>query len=382
MKIAIVVERFEPRRGGLERYSFDLAEWLAGAGHDVHVLSFALGPEAERLAVTRHRMEPEPTRWKQAETVERHLKDVEADSVHDLGVGWSFDVLQSHFGSRIVSRRADLASAVGLQRLKLKISPSKRRRYREMRAVEDRQYASPRGVIVAVSNMVRRHLEELHGVEPERIRVIHNCADVRRFSPDHRLAYRASTREQLGLKDEVLFLLSGHNFRLKGVRTAVEAAGLLASKGCRFRLAVLGDGAPGPYRRLASACGAGRHVTFCGFVEDPVAYYAAADAYVLPTFLDTCSLTVAEALASGLPAITTRWNGGSEIITPGQEGFILDDPRDAKGLAGFMERLLDESLRRRMGESARALAQRYSSEQNFRQIEALHLAAVAARGSD
>lgn len=373
MRIAIATDRFEPHRGGLEQYAFDLAARLSAAGHEVHVVAFAIGADAERLPIAPHHVECGPGRAERAAAAEKCLRSLGADVIHDLGTGWYFDVFHPIFGSRIAGQRANIASAGFVDRLRLMISPSRRRRYREMRALEDRQYASRGAAIIVPSQMVKTHLVQLHGVDPSSVTVIYNGADVRRFGPEHRASHREATRARLGLKgDEVLFLLSAHNFRLKGVRTAVEATCLMAARGLPFRLAITGDGQPEPYRRIASARGAEQHVTFCGFTDDQVPYYAAADAYVLPTFYDTCSLTVLEAWASGLPAITTRCNGASELMTPGQEGFVLDDPRDARTLAALMEKLMDESLRRRMGEAARALALQHSSDKKFREIEVLY----------
>lgn len=372
MKIAIVLDRFEPHRGGLEEYAFELSAWLAKAGHDVHVLAFAIGAEAGGFPVTSHHLEPAPSRRERAEVAERALEELGADVVHDFGTGWAFDVLHPLFGSRVAARRGDLASANPLRRLRLLATPSRWRAYREMRGMEDRQYGPGRGIVIAASKRVETHLRQLHGVEPSRIRLIYNGVDTQTFSPEHRAEHRDATRRKLGVGDETLFVFSAHNFRLKGLWTAVEAACLLADRGVPFHLAVMGDGWSEPYARLAASRGAERRVTFCGLVEDPVPYYAAADACVHPTYYDPCSLVVLEAWASGLPAVTTPLNGASELMTHGREGFVLDDPRNARALADQMEKLTDGSLRRGMGEAARELAVRHSIELKFREIETLY----------
>jgi UDP-glucose:(heptosyl)LPS alpha-1,3-glucosyltransferase len=89
---------------------------------------------------------------------------------------------------------------------------------------------------------------------------------------------------------------------------------------------------------------------------------------VFPTFYDPCSLVALEAWASGLPVITSRFNGAAELMTPGEEGFVVDDPRDARQVALWMECLLDESARSKMAYAARALALEHSTEKKFAAI--------------
>ena len=102
----------------------------------------------------------------------------------------------------------------------------------------------------------------------------------------------------------------------------------------------------------------GRHasngvVINVGAIDDPVPYYAAADVFVLPTFYDPCSLSVSEAAASGLPSVTTRFNGAAELLTEGVDGSVIADPADDVELAGAIRPLLDRDVRQRMGEAAR-----------------------------
>jgi UDP-glucose:(heptosyl)LPS alpha-1,3-glucosyltransferase len=113
-------------------------------------------------------------------------------------------------------------------------------------------------------------------------------------------------------------------------------------------------------------------VTFLGPVDDAAPCYAAADLYVQPTFYDPCSLVVLEALASGLPVITSRYNGVAELLTPGREGFVLHDPADVNELASRLEALLDPQLRRRCGDAARRLALDHTFDRNCDELVAIY----------
>jgi UDP-glucose:(heptosyl)LPS alpha-1,3-glucosyltransferase len=181
--------------------------------------------------------------------------------------------------------------------------------------------------------------------------------------------HRAKVRQDLGVSaDDLLLLFVGRDFRRKGLATAIRAVGRLVAAGRAVRLAVLGGTRPGAYARLAAACGAKDAIAFVGGVADSVPYYAAADALVLPTFYDPCSLSVLEAAASGIPSATTRFNGAGELLTEGVDGFLLDDPADDRQLAERLQDLADPARRRRMGEAARQLALRHTLERNCDEI--------------
>ena len=93
-------------------------------------------------------------------------------------------------------------------------------------------------------------------------------------------------------------------------------------------------------------------VRFHGFMPDPRNAYFAADLLVHPTFYDPCSLVVQEALACGLPVITSRHNGDAELLDPPHEGLVIDDPHDSGALAGALNYFLDAGKRQTAGRAA------------------------------
>ena len=109
-----------------------------------------------------------------------------------------------------------------------------------------------------------------------------------------------------------------------------------------------------------------------GAIDDPVPFYAAADVFVLPTFYDPCSLSVSEAAASGLPSVTTRFNGAAELLTEGVDGSVISDPADDAELAAALRPLLDQNVRQRMGEAARKLALKHTLDRNCDQIVSIY----------
>jgi len=373
MNIGVVIECFNPRRGGAEQWTWQFVQRLLARGHQVHVVSQQFAEEAQELPIVVHTLGRIRGRVRLAEAVEAELGRLSLDVIHDMGVGWRCHLFHSHDGSRFAqweqkSRRLP-TWARPWKRALTRVLP----RYREFRRLMARQFANTNSLVLALSQMVARDYEHYHHVPRERIRLVYNGVDIERFSPDHRAAHRQQTRARLGVgDDEVLFLFVGHDFARKGLATAIRALGHLRADRRPVRMAVVGGKPLSPYVRLAARCGVRSEVAFAGSVADPIPFYAAADAYVLPTFYDPCSLGVLEAAASGLPCITTPFNGAGELLTDGCDGYLLADPADDYGLAVPMQWLLDPVLRHRMGEAARQLALQHTLERNCDQIEAIY----------
>jgi UDP-glucose:(heptosyl)LPS alpha-1,3-glucosyltransferase len=372
MKIALVLDRFDRDLGGLERATSQFACSLVEHGHEVHVVARAFAEPSLTPGITPHRIEASPLRLERAAAAERCLRSLDVDIIHDTGVGWYFDVLQPHGGSCIADWRQNLRSEPWYRRPLFAMSPARRRGYQARRQVERRQLGSRRGVIIAVSRMVASHLREIHGIDPNRIRIVYNGVDVEHFTPARRTTDRPATRAQLGLGDEVLFLLTAHNLQLKGAAAALAALARLATHAPPACLALMGRGETRTYERQARALGIAERCRFLGFISDPAPYYSAADVYLHPTFYDPCSLAVLEAWASGLPVITTRFNGAAELMTPGLQGLLLRDPRDIGALAAAMRQMLDPGARAIMADPARALALANSTAVNFQNIMAVY----------
>ena len=90
--------------------------------------------------------------------------------------------------------------------------------------------------------------------------------------------------------------------------------------------------------------------------------------FALPTWYDSCSLSLLEALASGLPAVTSSHNGAGELLTHGVDGFVIDDPGDWESLAGHLATLADPQTHARVSAAGRRLAERYPLANNYRAV--------------
>jgi glycosyltransferase involved in cell wall biosynthesis len=215
---------------------------------------------------------------------------------------------------------------------------------------ERRAFLSAKSV-VAVSDQVRTELEGI-GVPPERITVIVNGVDLDSFRPG------ASDRAALGLPEGVCLGLFVGDIRAprKNLETVLKA--LVDAPD--VHLAVCGRLAGSPYPRLADQLGVADRAHFLDFRTDIPDLMRSSDVFVFPSRYEACSLVILEALASGLPVVTARVAGGSEVVTK-ECGFVLEDADDVATLSKWLRLLHDDpELRRSMGISARRVAERYS----------------------
>jgi len=380
MRIALAIEYFDPSRGGAEQWTFQFAQRLLARGHEVHVVAQGFSAAGEELPIFAHRLGRIRSRLQLAAAAERVLRPLLPDVVHDMGMGWYCDLFESHDGSRLAQWQQKLALlppwARRIKREMIRVLP----RYRTFRRLFARQLGDRNRLVLALSKMVASDFQRYHAVRPEQIRVIYNGVDTERFSPEHRARYRHAVRRRLGLdENDVLLLFVGHDFQRKGLASAIRAVGRLASERRPVRMAVVGRKSPRAYRRLARACGAGDAVKFIGSIDDPVPYYAASDVYVLPTFYDPCSLGLLEAISSGLPSVTTRFNGAAELLSDKVDGYVIDEAADDRALADRLRLLMDPEHRRQMGESARRLALGHTMDRNCDEIVSVYHEIVGRR---
>ena len=331
LKIGLVLERFDPARGGLEHWTHQFAIELVRRGHQVHVVAFEFHPGAREDGIIPHQLAMPRSRIERGEAIAAHLPSLELDVVHDMGIGWHADIIHPHGGSTQALWEHNLLRIPKWRQIRF----WRERRYRELAEIERRQLFESKALIVPVSRMVKQHFEVLHRLPAARMRVIHNGVDVKRFTPESRHSLRPPTRQELGLNEEVLFLMLAHNLLLKNAEAPIRAAARLKAAGAPVRVLIAGGRKSESFVRLAEKLGLRDVVSFLGLV-DPIPYYAAADVFVHPTWYDPCSLVTLEAASCGLPVITSRYNGASELMVDGKDGFILENPADVATLASRM----------------------------------------------
>jgi len=254
-----------------------------------------------------------------------------------------------------------------------------RRLYYVLATALERRIYSRQGIsLCAISRKAAADLGRVYGATGS-LPVVYYGVDQLVFNPEARDRRRAEARQTLGL-DEGTFtlLLVGNDWRNKGLATILEAlAGLNSAPIC---LLVAGHDDVRSYCRRVEELELEGRVHFLLPRPDVEFYYAAADAYVGPSLEDAYALPPAEAMACGLPIVTSSTMGVSEIITDGRDGFVLEDPRDVSGLRDRIRLLYeDPGLRQRIGENAARTARAYTWERNATEIYAFFEQALARK---
>ena len=234
--------------------------------------------------------------------------------------------------------------------------------YGLLTALERRVYTDPEVILAAVSKRTASLLKEYF--HRENVCVIPNGVDTKHFSVTARLTRRSEARQRRGYGDEdFVLLVIGNDWRNKGLPTILEA--MVALPGLPIRLLVAGNDNAEPFRALAAQLGLQDRCRWERSRHDVLDFYAAADVYVSPSREDSFGLPVAEAMACGLPAITSVFAGVADYIRDGVDGFVLREPRDAEALARLLQELhQNTSLRKRMGECASKAACDWTWAQN------------------
>ena len=372
MKVLLIIFHADPARGGAERYTVDLARGLANLGHAVTLAASSFGKPiagVEFVTLDAHG-------WSRLARYRRFLQSVRkltdqhpCDIVHAMLPVETCDLYHPHAGiaaeateSGHTKYRSQFAQASA--RLFNRLN-RKRRFFAEVERAMIERAGGPH--ILCLSQYIREAARRHYPIDERRLPVLLNGVDLARFDPQENARIRVQVRSRLGLtREHVAALIIAQDFERKGLTEAIEAVAKVGDE--RLRLVVIGKPDPAAYRRLAERLGIAGRIIFAGSTDRPADFYQAADFFVLPTRHDPCSLVVLEALAMGLPVISTMCNGACEAMTHGTHGFILPDPGDIPALADAMRQLLDAPTRQRMQQACIDLRPQLSQAEHLRRI--------------
>lgn len=371
MKIAVVIKECGLTRGGAERYAVRLLQRLVAAKHEVHLFANAWDPELTE-SVQCHFVPyiKKPLflkAWSFARNAHRILTRYRFDLIYGLTQFVPLDIYRTGGGiypAYLEARYPDPA-----QRRWKKYLP----KIRAMLRLENKIIRSRRTYyFMANSHQCREELIRYYRVDPSRVEVIYNGIDFSLFHTRRSQQARKEIRAKLRLEpNEILLLFAGNGFRRKNLDTVLEMMKSLGPEARRFKVAVVGRGRIAHYRRKATQMGVEKQFVFLGPQSEIQMWYQGADALIHPALYDPCSNACLEALACGLPVLTTKKNGASHWIEHGKNGFVVEDPRDAQAFADVARRLLDPSLREKMRLAAPSSVRELSEENHFAALNTL-----------
>ena len=379
MRIALLSRRFDPHGGGTERDLIITAECLSAAGHEVTIFAREVRGASQGLS-----------------------EDFKVRQVGGIALGRTAGLLSFAYGAPVAARGAgaelvlSFARTIGADVMRsggsAHISYLRAARqwrgafeWRAMRAspyhraqmfIERRGFASPHlKAAIAVSNLVRDDLMREFHLPIKKVVTLYNGVDLERFTPPRDDSARREMRSALVITSGApLVAFVGNGFGRKGLRFLIEAWPKVWRDA---HLLVVGvDRKTRGYQREAIRLGVGARIHFAGAMPDVARVFHGIDAFALPSLFEPFGNVVMEAMASGLPVLSSAQSGASELLPESMRRFVVHIPTEATEIAEKMNALLDANGELRA--SARATAERYSWQNYAGKLNAI----IAALASD
>jgi UDP-glucose:(heptosyl)LPS alpha-1,3-glucosyltransferase len=329
LTIGFVRRGYSPS-GGAEAYLKRLARGVVEAGHDARLFTSEDWPREEwpfgELTHLRAR-----STIAFANEVERMRTDLQCDVLVSLERICRCDVYRAGDGVHLAWLKRREQFEPPWQRFTRAFN----RKHRDLLRLEE-ALLNERGAerVIVNSRMVKEEIVDLYNYRRDKIDIVYNGIPLEHFHFD--AALRERTRAELGLtNDHVAVLFAGTGWERKGLRFAIDA--IERGDNANVRLLIAGRGNARRYD-----CD---RAMLLGEIADMRPIYAAADIFILPTIYDPFSNASLEAMACGLPVITTRANGFSEIMEDRIHGSIVDLASDIDGLTNAIDDWCDATRR-------------------------------------
>ncbi len=317
------------RRGGVERIIYECARYLAGRGHDVAVYASEFemnGAAVQCRHVPSKRGLLQPISYFRESS--RMLKRDRYDALGTFGcvcpeggVYWAQSVHAAWLDKAKAFRKPWSPA-----RWKQRLNPA----HPILLGLEKRHFR-PGGYrkVIALTDDVKADLRHYYNVPEEDIVVIPNGFAPDEFNASKALSEREAARREFGFNGERVIVFVANELERKGFPALLRAVESLGDPG--LRLLVAGRIAPEPHPL----------VKYVGGTGDVARCYAAADVFALPTQYEAWGLVIVEAMACGLPVLTSRLAGAAVTVREGAAGQLLDDPKDVSEIAAKLRPLLD-----------------------------------------
>jgi UDP-glucose:(heptosyl)LPS alpha-1,3-glucosyltransferase len=340
LQIGILVDRWQPSRGGAERALADLASFLEAHGHRVQAFAERGPPRDEDAPGQLHLVRPRGIALSRGAR-ERRLAEALVNAADaegcDVTIGVRHlprvDLYWPHGGSHAASVAASRAARAWKPGRSVDIEPiAMHGRHRAF--VEFETELLERGgarAVACVSALVAEELAIAFPACANRSFLAPNGVDLVRFHPREREQSGAELRRALAIDGAApVITIAARNPVLKGLPVLLSALKSIERE--PWTLVVAGTRDVEAWKRRVREAGiAGDRVRVLRDA-DAVAFAAASDVCVLPTWRDTCGLVALEALATGVPVITTSRAGVRECIDS-SSGTVIENPGDVDALA-------------------------------------------------
>ncbi len=252
--------------------------------------------------------------------------------------------------------------------------------YRLLTFLENRIYSNPSVALAAVSPRTKSDIAKFF--QRTDVHIIPNAVDTEVFSSQARQSRRSSIRQNLQFAPEdIVLLLIGNDWTVKGLPTLLRAMRQIQKR--NLRLLVVGADDPAPFQKIAASLEIQQFCRWEPPSSDVLQFFAAADIYVSPSLEDSFGMPAAEAMACGLPVITSSQAGICAFVEDGIDAFVQENPLDVAELTRLITLLSDDAaLRQRIGVAAEQKAQGWTWDKNAAQVWQFLNSALAAKAAN
>ncbi len=375
-KITVFYKQYQ-RYGGQEGVIWRLTHMLAESGYTVEIYTTKVKDKPQNENILVHKLKMPPL-FRGLRTLlfalyaYRKAKRIE-DIILGFGKTFHQDIFRSGGGVHLYYfQRARLKYKTGIARTiytaRKLITPSHWVNvWIEQKTFQDKRLKK----VIVPSKFVAMQIKRHFNVDNSKIALIRNGVNLERFTPctpDEKI----KAKKKYAADSEILLGFVSTNHRLKGLEYLLEALSLLKRDGKDFKLLVAGNGSKAFFERKIVKLNLIRHVIWLGKVSHIKEVYCAIDLLIYPTLFDASSNVVLEAMACGVPVVSSVFNGTSEIIENGKEGYLINDPTNVREIYNKLKLVIsNKEAITKMGLEARRKAEMYPEEafyENFLKI--------------
>ena len=341
-KQVVLLKSQVAQQGGLEKYASRIAHGFIDRGMNVSILTTDNSKNSPEVDVHSIKTCRWPAFWRM-EQFDRFVQQYLKDHPTDLVFGMDRNRYQTHYRAGNGVHAAFLKSRRYTDGVFKQISFRFNPLHRKILELEKAAFENPTlEKLFANSQMVRREILEYYRTDPSKIQVIHNGVEWHEMENDFSQWSQIKNRlaREKGLDpSQFHFLFIGNGYLRKGLKQLMQALSHL--KTTDFHLSVIGkDSSLKDYQRLAYSLHLENHISFFGPQKEIRPFYQIADALVIPSFYDPFANVTVEALAMGLYVVSSKSNGGHEVLSH-ENGEVISNLLDIDSVADSVSHAMD-----------------------------------------
>jgi UDP-glucose:(heptosyl)LPS alpha-1,3-glucosyltransferase len=371
MKIAIAINSLCIARGGAERFTVNILRGLKQRGHELTVMCTEWDTAAENIGVDLIHVDvgKRYTRRRFSSAVHAVYSPEKYGLLYGLTQLCPQDVHRFGGGVYAYWFRKKYGAAYQVKRFLPKV--------RHLLEFEKEMYAQENvRRLIAISEMDRRIIHHYFSFPDDKIHTVYNGFDMEIFHSRGREEAREKLCHRHHIKNtQTIVLFAANNYIRKGLPEAIASL-RYAQSPRSYTLVVIGKSHRKTRARMIRLINNAFPVVWCDHVQSPAEYYRGTDVLLFPTQYDSFANVTGEALLCGLPVITTRHAGGAEMITEGENGYVVPRAQDIAALSACVQRFRNTDMRNEFSKKAPRKVQHLTIEKCAEETEKVLEAAL------